>query len=189
MFKFPSGRTARAALGVSVLAALAPVAVAQATTQDVTVAVSGASSVVLSAPTYGNFAAVTLNGSAQDTSASVSAWNVNDATGTGAGWSVNVSADVPHNADSSKTQSGAAMTLAAPTAAAADNTNTATAPAVAGGDILSNGGVNVADAAPGSGQGAWSLAQGSADLTLTVPADTLADSYTSTITTTLNPAV
>ncbi|MCW3003255.1 MAG: hypothetical protein JWQ20_2553 [Conexibacter sp.] len=189
MSQFLSGRLARLAGGLVVAAALAPASLAQAATAPVTVAVTGAPAVTLSSPSFGNFDAVVLDGSAQNTTSTVGNWSVNDATGTDAGWSINVAADTPHNADSTVTMAGAAMVLTVPTVAATDVSNTATAPAVAGGDILGAGGVNAANAIAGRGQGEWSLTQPADSLTLTVPANARADSYTSTLTTTVNPAV
>ncbi|MDX6730038.1 MAG: hypothetical protein QOK49_4843, partial [Baekduia sp.] len=145
MSQFPSRRLARLAGGLVVAAALAPASLAQADTAPVTVAVTGAPAVTLSSPSFGNFAAVVLNGSAQTTTATVGNWSVNDATGTAAGWSINVEADTPHNAGSTVTMAGAAMALTAPTVAATDVSNTATAPVVAGGDLLGTGGVNAAN--------------------------------------------
>jgi WxL domain surface cell wall-binding len=185
-----SGRAARVAGGFAVVAAvMVPVSLAQADTAPVGVAVTGAPAVTLASPTFSDFGAVVLNGAAQDTTSTVGDWVVNDATGTAAGWSINVAADAPHNAGATVTMAGAAMVLDAPVATATDITNTAAAPVVAGGDLLGGGGVNAADAADGTGQGQWNLAQPANSLTLTVPANALADSYTSTITTTVNPAV
>ena len=86
-----------------------------------------------------------------------------------------------------RTMTGATLTIAAPTPARIDGTN-ATAPAVLGGDIRAAS-IKVADAAPGTGLKAWRLAQGATDLTLGIPADARAGSYTSTITTTFSPGL
>ncbi|HEX5922721.1 MAG TPA: WxL domain-containing protein [Baekduia sp.] len=84
---------------------------------------------------------------------------------------------------------GAALALTAPTAGT-QGTNASTAPVVAGkANIIGGGGINAANAAAGTGAGVWNLAQGADQLTLTIPADATAASYTTTITTTLNAAV
>jgi hypothetical protein len=169
--------------------ALAPMA-ADAATDDSSVVVTGAGAVALSAaPAFGDFPGATLTGSNQDVSASVSGWQVTDATGAAPGWSVNVSADVPHNGGSTIVMTGAALALTAP-AASTSGTNASTAPTVAGkANIIGGGGVNAANAAAGTGAGTWNLAQGADQLKLTIPADAKAASYTTTITTTLNAAV
>jgi hypothetical protein len=191
MSKFLTHRVSRVAAGLAVLSAFAVAPMgAQAASDDATVIVTGAGAVALStAPTFGDFPGATLNGSNQDVTTSVSAWKVTDATGAAPGWSVNVSADVPHNGGSTISMTGAALALTAPTATT-EGTNASTAPLVAGEpNIIGGGGVNAANAAAGTGAGVWNLAQGVDHLTLTIPADSKAASYTTTITTTLNAAV
>jgi hypothetical protein len=191
MSKFLTPRVSRVAAGVAVLCAfaVAPVA-AQAATDDATVVVTGAGAVELSvAPTFGNFPGATLNGSNQDVTTTVTDWQVTDATGAAPGWSVNVSADVPHNGGSTILMTGAALALTAPTAVT-EGTNASDAPVVTGApNIIGGGGVNAANAVAGTGAGIWNLVQGVGNLTLTIPADAQAASYTTTITTTLNAAV
>jgi len=191
MPKYVSSRTTRVAAGLAVLSAFAVTpAAAQAATDDASVVVTGAAAVALSvAPTFGDFPATTLTGSDQVVTTSASNWEVTDATGVAPGWSVNIMADVPHNGGSTVVMTGAALALTAPTAATA-GTNMLSPPAVAGkANIIGGGGVNAANAAPGTGAGVWSLAQGLDHLKLTIPADAKAASYTTTITTTLNAAV
>jgi hypothetical protein len=191
MPRYLSSRVTRVAAGLAVLStcAAAPMA-AQAATDDAAVIVTGAGAVALStAPTFGDFPGATLTGADQDVLASVSGWQVTDATGAAPGWSVNVMADVPHNGGSTIVMTGAALALTAPVAATA-GTNASTAPVVAGKtNIIGGGGINAADAVAGTGAGVWNLAQGAGQLKLTIPADAKAASYTTTITTTLNAAV
>lgn len=183
-------RAVRAAVGLGIAAAVIPAGLAQAATDDSTVVVAGAGAVALTTPPeFGNFPPVTLNGANQTVTTSVTDWVVTDATGTAPGWSVNIVADAPHNADSSVVMTGAALEALAPTAGT-EGTNASTAPGVAGDDnIIGGGGVTAASAAGGTGAGIWTLTQGAANLKLTVPADAKAASYTTTITTTLNAAV
>lgn len=182
--------TRRSALGritVTLLAAaaIAPAAAA-AETDTSTVTVEGASVPTLTAPSFGDFPDVTLNGSRQTVSASVASWSVTDARGTGLGWDVRVSATVPTTVDESESLATATMALTAPAASAADPQNASAAPALAGGNIIGSG-VLVADADAAEGMGVWNLAQGADDLDLSVPSDAKAGTYTSTITTTLTP--
>ncbi len=191
MPKYLSPRTTRVAAGLAVLSALAVApAAAHAAADDASVVVTGAGAVALTtAPAFGDFPGATLTGANQVVATSASNWKVTDATGAAPGWSVNVSADVPHNGGSTIVMTGAALELTAPTAAT-EGTNASTAPVVAGkANIIGGGGVNAANAAVGTGAGIWTLAQGADHLKLTIPADAKAASYTTTITTTLNAAV
>ena len=139
-------------------------------------------------PDFGDFSA-TLNGSAQNTHAEISDWNVSDPGAGALGWEVTMSASpLVTGGLEPTTMTDATLTVAAPTATPAEATNSSTAPAVFGGDILA-GTVKVADAAPRTGLRAWQLEQGTTDLTLGIPADARAGSYTSTITTTLSPGI
>ncbi len=162
--------------------------VAQAATDDTGVVVTGGSA-TMTAPAYSDFPGVTLNGAAQSAGTAVSDWSVNDARGTGAGWEVTVAASaLTTGGVTPVTMTGATLTLAPSTASPTDVSNASTAPVVAGGDVLA-GTVKVADADAGTGLGDWALAQGADDLSLGVPANARAGSYTSTITTTLTPGV
>jgi hypothetical protein len=190
MFKFIPRRAARVALGLGIAAALWPAGIAQAATDDSTVIVTGAPAVALTtAPTFGNFPDAVLTGSNQDVTASVTNWKVTDATGAAPGWSVNVTADVPHNGGSTVNMTGAALALTMPVATT-EGTNASTAPVVAGSapQLIGGGGVNIANAIATTGAGVWNLAQGADQLTLTIPADAKVASYTTTLTTTLNAA-
>ena len=176
------------ALALSAIALLATAGSAQAATDTTSVAVTGAPA-SLSAPTFGDFSGVTLNGSAQTQTASVSNWSVNDSSGTGAGWEVSMSASALQTADATPvTMSGATLTLAAPTVAATDASNASTAPTVLGGNLAGST-VKVADANSGTGLGSWDFTQAAGHLTLGVPANAKAGTYTSTITTTLSTGV
>lgn len=190
MFRSFPGRAARTALSLGVAAAFLPVGAAQAATDDSTVVVTGSAGVALTtAPTFGNFPGATLAGVNQTLTTAVTNWVVTDATGARPGWSVNIVADVPHNATSTIVMTGAALALTVPVATT-EGTNTSAAPVVAGkANIIAGGGINAANAAVGNGAGTWTLTQGATHLALTIPADAKAASYTTTVTTTLNAAV
>lgn len=178
----------RTAAAITAMVAFAPNA-ALAETDTTSVVVEGAAVPVLTAPSFGNFPDVTLNGARQSVDASVANWSVTDARGTGGGWDVRVAATVPSTAgETPDTLSTATMTIDASTPSAADAQNGSAAPAVAGGNIIGSG-ILVADADAGEGMGVWNLAQGADHLTLDVPSDAEAGTYTSTITTTLTPGV
>lgn len=178
----------RTTAAITALVAFAPNA-ALADTDTTSVVVEGAAVPVLTAPSFGNFPDVTLNGARQSVDASVANWSVTDARGTGGGWDVRVAATVPSTADETpKTLGTATMSIDASTASAADVQNGSGAPAAGSGNIIGSG-VVVADADAGEGMGVWNFAQGADDLTLDVPSDAEAGTYTSTITTTLTPGV
>lgn len=178
----------KSALALGAVAALGVAGVAQADTDTTSVQLNGGTA-AMTAPTFSDFSATTLNGSAQTKTTAVSNWSVNDARGNGAGWEVTVAASPLATSDATPvTMSGATLTLTAPAVAPTDNTNAATAPSVVGGDVLA-GTVKVADANSNEGLGAWSFTQDADDLSLRVPANARAGSYTSTITTTLTPGV
>ena len=139
-------------------------------------------------PVFGDFSA-TLDGSVQNTHTTISDWNVSDPSDGARGWEVTMSASPLVTAGGSPiTMTGATLTVAAPAATPVEETNSSTVPAVFGGDIRADT-VKVADAAIGTGLRAWRLAQGTTDLTLGIPADARAGSYTSTITTTISPGL
>lgn len=176
------------AMLVGALLAVGATGVAQAATDDTSVAVTGAAA-TLSAPTFGNFPDVTLTGAKQTKVTTVADWTVNDARGVGDGWEVTMAAAPLETADATPvTMTGATLTLTAPTVAATEAGNSSSAPAVVGGDVLAST-VKVADAAAGAGLGSWSFTQGADNLTLEVPAAAKAGLYSSTITTTLTPGV
>ncbi len=182
---------AGAATAVAALAILAPGASAQATEDDAALTVSPGTASVSVLPTFGNFDAVQLNGtSTLPTKAQVTDWAVNDATGSGNGWEVTMSATTPTSdvASGSQTLNVATLNLAAPTATAGAGQAAEDLPAVLGGNLL-GGSVKVADADPGKGEGLWNLAHGADALTLTVPVDARALTYTTKVTTTFTPGV
>lgn len=179
--------TRTTALGLVAASLLAAAPVAHGADDNTSITLQ-AGTPVLTAPTFGDFGTITLDGTRRSVNASVSTWSVND-RGAANGWDVHVSATVPSTGGGTPvTLATAAMNLTAPTAAPADGLNASTAPTVAGGNIVGSG-VTVADAADGQGLGIWNLTQGASDLLLQIPSDAAAGTYTSTITTTLTPGV
>lgn len=179
-------RISKHAVVLGAIVSLSWAGVAQAET-DTTSAELLAGSVTMTAPAFGDFTSTTLNGASQSKTASVSDWGINDATGSGAGWLVTMAAS-PLQTGAAVVMQGATLEVAAATAAPVDASNVSTAPTMVGGDLRA-GTVTVADAAADEGLGEWALTQGADDLTLGIPADARAGTYTSTITTTLAPGV
>jgi hypothetical protein len=142
-------------------------------------------------PTLSDFTAVTLNGSPQLSSASLTPFSVTDDTGSGAGWKlVFKMTQLTTGAHSLATGS---VTMPAPVVAPQAG-NTATAPVVHdcnGSSALDTAGgcrVAVADpAAPGDGLGSpgtWLFSP--KPLVLTIPNDVFVGTYSSTFTATLS---
>lgn len=172
---------------VGVVASLGFAGTAQAATDDTSVTLTGGA-ITLTPPTFGDFPGAALTGSADSQDASVSDWNVNDLRGSGLGYQVSMAASTLSTGGGTPIiMTGAVLTVAEPVASPVDPTNASTAPTTLGGNIST--GVNVATAGAGAGMGDWDYAQGATDLTLDTPANALAGTYTSTITTTLTPGV
>jgi hypothetical protein len=195
---------------ISILAALGLIAAAtgaQAATGGATsVAVRpGTTGLSVGAVTPGTFGAVTLNGQDQLTYASLSSYDVTDATGTGAGWKVTFKASrFACTAGADQCPAGTGDTLdagllkvAKPTAACATGNGCqgrAAAPTGGiSGDTAIDGGtsaaaVTVLSAAVGSGMGKYTVTPGAfasdsaKNLELRLPAYAYAATYTSTLT-------
>lgn len=163
--------------------ALAPAAMAADST-DATV--SGGTLGITTDPTVTNFGAVTLDGTAKTTTATLDAFEVNDSRGTGEGWNVTVTAtqfkqhDGTNYVVDGKTLATGSLAMAAPTVAA-DGTTSA-APTLTAGpyDVDVASGVKVASAAVDTGMGKYDFTAG--DLTLSVPASAYAHTYRSDVT-------
>ena len=142
-----------------------------------------------------DFPALTLTGATATPRADIANWSVLDATGTGAGWTVNFTASqFTGTTDPTETLPTGSLNYTVPTAVTpGDPLNLLQAPdlvVAAGGLTLDTaGGAVVASAAAGKGAGEWDYTQANVlgDLALTVPAGVIADTYTSTITQTLAP--
>jgi hypothetical protein len=141
-----------------------------------------------------------LTGAIQTVDAAVGGWNVTDATGSNAGYTVTVASSAPTD-NSAADGSGAAlspgtggsMTLT-PTAATAHAGNPAPTGPVDGAGattsltpvLVSSGAATVANAAASTGQGSWDVAA-AGNLAVVIPGDASAGYYTSTLTYTSAP--
>lgn len=169
--------------------------VAQA--DDTNVTVTGGD-LTLGAISTGDFGGITLNGAAQSTTATMDAFSVTDARGTGVGWNVTVSASsfkeyaTGAYVTGGKTLGTSRFTMAAATASKIDATSsglptmtsgTYTLDADANSDGTSDA-VKIASAATGDGMGSYTLTPG--QLGLSIPANVYAKTYRSDVTVTLS---
>ena len=129
-------------------------------------------------PAVADFDPVALTGVAQTPATDLDAFTVTDATGTGAGW--HVTAQATQFAGADKDLALGSLSMSEPTVDA--NGTTSPDPTVNGGpytiDALSA--VTIASAAVDEGMGKYDF--GATTLTLSLPADVYADTYTSTVT-------
>ena len=168
----------------ALVVAIAPMAKAADPT-DVTV--TGGTLGITTPPTVANFGAITLNGTAQTTTAAMDAFEVNDARGTGEGWNVTVQAtrfaehDGTAYVASGRQLPASSLTMPAPSVAA-DGT-TSPDPTVTGGPYTVDSGtaVKIASAAVDQGMGKYDFTQGG-NLSLSVPANAYAKTYRSDVT-------
>lgn len=145
------------------------------------------------APTAGNFASVKLDGSDQTTYGTLHSWGVDDERGTDAGWNVTASATPLTDAGTATTLAHGLLTMTAPESVASESGLGAEyAPAIEDtSTALDNAGetpVQVARAESGKGMAKWGFDQADTphgDLAVTIPANTLAGEYTTTITFTI----
>jgi hypothetical protein len=181
-------------------AAFAVPATAQAATSTDTTSVTltaGALSFTAN-PLASDFPSTALTGATQTVRTPFSDWSVKDATGSGAGWNVTLAASRFSNAGATNTLPLGSLnyTPAAATPTKVDPLNLSLPPIVqlptppATAYTLDSGsGVKVVSALAGTGAGEWSFDQqnlAGGDLALTIPANAIADTYTSTITETLS---
>ncbi|HUR18392.1 MAG TPA: WxL domain-containing protein [Acidimicrobiales bacterium] len=159
---------------------------------DANVVVTGGSLGITTAPLAGNFAGVTLDGTAKTTTASFDNFEVNDARGSGDGWNVTVQATTMAEHDGSdyvasgKTLPADSLSLATATVVA-DGTTSGAPTMTAGSYSLTTSAVKIASAAVDAGMGKYdiSFAGTNADLTLSVPSNAYAKTYRSDLTLTL----
>jgi hypothetical protein len=178
----------------AVAIAMAPAA-AQAAPKD-TVGASAKfkpGALTVKAPTSAvSFAETQLDGSeSYELVGDIGDWNIVDARGGRAPWTVTVSATDPTAADNGETAADAVMTMKVPVAK-----GRGAAPTLATGDadgfvrLNTAGGVPMVEAAAGGGIGKWDLQQaGAGDLKLVMPFDTRAVQYDSTLTFTTSQAL
>jgi hypothetical protein len=177
-----------AGIAAVVIACVAAPAGLAADATDVTV--SAGPFAITTAPTVANFPNVTLSGSAQTVNASLDAFEVNDARGSGVGWNVTVQATqfAEHNGTtyvlSGKTLPTSSLRLPAPTVT--QDGTTSTSPTIQSGApwaIDAGSAVKIASAAADTGMGKYDFS--STSLALTVPASAYAKTYRSDLTVSL----
>lgn len=183
MSKFLTPRLTRGVAGLAVLSAfvVAPVA-AQAADTTATGTLTGGS-LTNTAPTITAFGA-TLTGVNQTVTTDVAGWNINDATGSGKGYSVTVSATAPTVGGlAANAGTGGTMTLATGAATAASGNSATVAPETkAASHVLTSSAFTLVDALPGAGEGQWDFAAAADNLSVVVPGDASAGAYSSTLT-------
>jgi hypothetical protein len=180
-------RPALGALAVITTLSLPAAAHGQATATSVTLTAGTLSFSVV--PQADPFPATTLNGRAQALRTGFHTWAVNDARGSGAGWNVTMRA-TPMDDGLGHTWPSGSLQLSAPATVLPVGVNAAIPPLAQGATFTLDGAqpVKVLSAAAAAGQGDWTLTQANllgGDLVLTVPANALAGTYTTTITSTL----
>lgn len=191
-------RKSRKAVLVLVSSAIAVAMTASvAHADDTNVTVTGAS-LTLGSISTGDFGGITLDGAAQTTTATMDAFSVTDARGTGDGWNVTVSAgsfkeyEAGAYVTDGKTLGTSRFTMAAASAAKVDSTSSAVPTMTSGtytldADSNSDGtseAVKIASAATGDGMGSYTITPG--QLGLSVPANVYAKTYRSDVTVTLS---
>ena len=179
------------------VAAIAPVANAAADDTNVTVSASNLS---LGTIAVGDFGGVTLDGTVNSSTATMTAFDVTDARGTGAGWNVTIGAsefaewDSTLNAGaggyvaSGKKLGTSRVSMATATVAKLDDTSSTPPTMTAGPYTLDAGSaVKIASAAAdGTGMGSYTITPGGNNgVSLTVDADSYAKTYRSDVTVTL----
>ena len=185
------------ALSAIAVAAAAPAAQAAGDPTNVTVSASNLS---LWAIAIGDFSGVTLDGTVNTTTTTMSPFDVNDSRGTGAGWNVTIGStefaewDSTLNAGaggyvaSGKTIGASRTSMSTATVAKVD-ASSSTAPTMTAGAYTLDAGsaVKIASAAAdGTGMGSYTITPGGTDgVSLTVDADTYAKTYRSDVTVTL----
>ena len=135
-------------------------------------------------PSVGNFTAVQLNGQIQTTNATVSAFSVVDATGSGSGWNVMVKASQFATADNAFTLPENSLGIATPTVTAAEGASDVSTITKANGKIDNVTGVKILSAAVNGGMGTYNVDANNLALTLN-PKDVKAGTYISTVTVTV----
>ncbi|MDF2854299.1 MAG: hypothetical protein K0Q87_150 [Neobacillus sp.] len=124
--------------------------------------------------------AVPLNGDQQSTTVSLPNINLTDATGTGAGWHVTVSS--PAVTAGTKTLSTGLLKISPVASVTKDDPTSSSVPTVSttADKLVDSGAVTLLSAAAGNGMGSYIADQ--SNLTLSVPANTYAGTYTTTLT-------
>lgn len=170
-------------IGLLVGVFFAATAVLGGTAYAATSVVLNAGTLTITTPTVANFGGITLNGTAQTTNAALGTFSVTDARGSGIGWNVTVQAT--QFTMTGHTLAMNSISMPAPTVAKADSTSGNVPSIVAGPYLIDNASaVKISsaalDASAGNGMGSYTYTPG--NLTLSVPANAYAGTYTSTVT-------
>jgi hypothetical protein len=127
------------------------------------------------------FADTPISGAAATTTAALTPFQVNDLTGTGAGWTLTVQADALENDEDNDTLAADAMTITGvPTPTPVDTASGLPTVPDTVGQVVGTGGVTIATAAEGDGMGIYQF--DGAQLKLALPADVYAGTYSGTVT-------
>jgi len=178
------------AAAVTVAAALSAALVPAAHAADDTNVTVNGGSLSITNPAVGNFAPVTLDGSAKGTTATMDNFSATDARGTGDGWNVTVQATQfkEHNGtsyvDLGKQLPQNSLQMAAPNVAKSDQTSSAE-PQITTGPYTIDAAAAVKIASAGSGgpgMGSYNFSNPSNSLALSIPASTFAKTYRSDVT-------
>jgi hypothetical protein len=165
-----------AAASTMFAAALTPAAFAA---DDTTATVTGGS-LSITNPLAANFEGRSITGLAQTTTADLATFSVSDLRGTGAGWHVIAQASA-FSTSSGTIRTLAAGSLSTPALTVASPSTGSADPTMATGPyVLDNGALQIASAALDTGMGTYDFS--AATLTLALPADVFAGTYSSTIT-------
>lgn len=166
-------------LAVTIMMVFASIMPVLATDGTGTLVLTGGSLSV--APTAVTFAAFTLDGVKHDNvGGTTTAWSVIDATGSGAGWHLTVSATVPTNGDSKTIPlTGLDITLLDANIAKIDGHATKPVSTITDGLTLTGTGQNMVSAAINTAMGSYTIQP---TFTLDVPAETYAGTYNTTVT-------
>jgi WxL domain surface cell wall-binding len=167
-------------LGIAVLSLLL---VTPALAQSHTTVVVVGGTFTMTTPEVGNFVGLTIDGETKQTNATLGTFGVSDLRGTGVGWHVTAQATQFANANASRKLPGGSLQMSAPTVSAQGTQSPL--PIVTSGPYTIDAGspAKIADAAFQTGMGKYSF--GATTLTLSLPADIHADTYTSTVTLTV----
>ncbi|MDX6690311.1 MAG: hypothetical protein QOG15_1768 [Solirubrobacteraceae bacterium] len=187
-----NSRLSKVAAGLAVASAFAVAPVAsQAADTDATGTLT-AGGLTNTAPVITPFG-VTLTGFPQGVNTAVGAWSVTDATGSNDGYSVTVAASNPTvGGVEAAAGTGGSLTLTPKDATPADGNPRTVGPQATAAQVLTEGGVTIQNADPGTGQGEWDFAADASlekSLSVVIPADASAGAYSSTLTFTAAPAV
>jgi hypothetical protein len=135
----------------------------------------------ISTPTVGNFADVTMDGTAQTTNANMGTFDVIDARGTGVGWNVTAQATQFTTGGATPILLALGSVVMANPTVAKNNPSSGAVPTITAGTLTIDGpAVKIASAAVGNGMGSFRFTPST--LTLSVPASAYAGTYTSTVT-------